>query len=102
MKKNILVKILFLLLVGFVATASAVVTEPGSFTNYLDVFFAMVKGTGGNLAMALIMMFAGYKAYQNANPAPLIWGALAVVLIAASPYMSTSLTDNAQTFMSLP
>ncbi len=27
------------MLVGIVATASAAVTEPGSFKNYLDVFF---------------------------------------------------------------
>ncbi len=102
MKKNLLVKVLFLMLVGIVSTASAVVTEPGSFANYLDVFFAMVKGTGGNLAMALIMIFSGYKAWQNATATPLIWGALAAVLIAAAPYLSTNLTANVSTFMDLP
>ena len=102
MKKNLLAKLSFLMLVGIVATASAAVTEPGSFKNYLDVFFAMVKGTGGNLAMALIMMFSGYKAWQNATATPLIWGALASVLIAAAPYLSTNLTANVSTFMNLP
>jgi len=101
MNKSLLTKVLILVLLGVVTTASAAVTEPGSFKNYLDVFFAMVKGTGGNLAMALIMMFAGYKAYQNATPTPLIWGALAVVLIAASPYLSTNLTTNVRTFMAV-
>ena len=101
MNKSLLTKVTVLVLLGIITTASAAVTEPGSFKNYLDVFFAMVKGTGGNLAMALIMMFAGYKAYQNATPTPLIWGALAVVLIAASPYLSTNLTDNVQTFMAV-
>ena len=100
--KSILIKLLLLLAIGALTTAAAAVTEPGSFKNYLDVFFAMVKGTGGNLAMALIMMFSGYKAWQNGTAAPLIWGALAVVLIAASPYVSTSLSTNVQTFMVLP
>ncbi|MFA6195377.1 MAG: hypothetical protein WC656_01880 [Sulfurimonas sp.] len=101
MKKNLFIKIVLILMVGLVATASAAVTEPGSFKNYLDVFFAMVKGTGGNLAMALIMMFAGYKAYQNATPTPLLWGALAVVLIAAAPYIAVNMTANVETMIAL-
>ena len=101
MNKSLLTKVLILVLLGVITTASAAVTEPGSFKNYLDVFFAMVKGTGGNLAMALIMMFAGYKAYQNATPTPLIWGALAVVLIAAAPYLANNLTENVETFTEL-
>lgn len=102
MKKNFLTKILFLLLFGFVATASAAVSEPGSFANYINVFVTMLKGTGGNLAIALILIFSGLKAWQNASSAPIIWGALASVLIAASPYMSTSLTTNVSTFVNLP
>jgi len=101
MNKSLLTKVMVLVLLGVITTASAAVTEPGSFKNYLDVFFEMVKGTGGNLAMALIMMFAGYKAYQNATPTPLIWGALAVVLIAASPYVASNLTTNVSTFMAI-
>lgn len=101
MKNNIFRTVALILAIGMMTQASAVVTEPGSFSNYLDVFFEMVKGTGGNLAMALIMMFAGYKAYQNATPTPLIWGALAVVLIAGSPYISSNLTTNVSTFMDL-
>jgi len=93
--------ILILMALGAITMLSAAVTEPGSFKNYLDVFFEMVKGTGGNLAMALIMMFAGYKAYQNATAAPLIWGALAVVLIAGAPYISSNLSSNVSTFMDL-
>jgi len=101
MKNSIVTKVLIIMAIGLMTVASAEVTEPGSFANYLEVFFQMVKGTGGNLAMALIMMFAGYKAYQNATPTPLLWGALAVVLIAASPYISTNLTANVETFMDL-
>jgi cell division protein FtsW (lipid II flippase) len=102
MKENSLARV-FLVLVGlgFLTMASAAVSEPGSFSNYVNVFFEMVKGTGGNLAMALIMMFAGYKAYQNATATPIIWGALAVVLIAASPYIADNLTTNVKTFMDL-
>ena len=100
--KNPLFKqILFLMLLGIATTASAAVTEPGSFSNYMNVFFEMIKGTAGKLAMALIMMFAGYKAYQNATPTPIIWGALAVVLIAASPYIATHLATNVSTFTNL-
>ena len=94
-------KILFLLALGIITTASAAVTEPGSFANYVGVFFEMVKGTAGKLAMALIMMFAGYKAYQNATPTPLLWGAIAVVLIAAAPYLANNLTANVEVFTDL-
>ena len=100
MKINLLGKVSILMLLGIMVAASAATTPamPGVLENYLNVLFAMVKGTGGNLAMALIMMFAGYKSYQNAVPTPLIWGALAVILIAASPYIAAGLTTNVQTF----
>ena len=101
-KNGMFIKFLLLMTIGIVVSASAAVSAPGSFNNYVDVFFAMVKGTGGNLAMALIMMFSGYKAYQNATPTPLIWGAIAAVLIAASPYIANSLTTNVSTFTNLP
>ena len=101
MSSPLMKTILLMMVLGLITTASAAVTEPGSFSNYLDVFFQMVKGTAGKLAMALIMMFAGYKAYQNATPTPLLWGALAVVLIAAAPYLATHLANNVETFTDL-
>ena len=98
MKKDFALKLLLIIAIGMVATASAAtVAAPQSFDNYVNVFFEMVKGTGGNLAMALIMMFGGYKAYQNATPTPLIWAAIAAVLIAGSPYIANSLTTNVGT-----
>lgn len=105
MKQNIqhsmMMKVLLILTLGIITTASAAVAEPGSFSNYANVFFEMIKGTGGKLAMALIMMFGGYKAYQNATPTPLLWAALASVLIAAAPYLADNLTTNVKTFTDL-
>jgi hypothetical protein len=94
MKKFLILMFAF----GFFTMASAV-SEPESFANYTNVFFEILKGTGGNLAMALIIVFAGVKAATSHNWAPLIWGALAVVLIAAAPTMSGSLTSTVSTFM---
>ncbi len=96
--KKIFIGLAILVALG-VATSVSAASEPESFTNYVDVFFEMVKGTAGQLVMALIMMFAGHKAYENRTVGPLIWGAVAVVLIAAAPTMSTSLTTSVGTFM---
>ena len=91
----------FLMLVALVGTASAAVSEPGSITNYLGVLFSMLKGTAGQLGMALIAIFSGYKAWANSTSAPIIWGAIAIILIAAAPYIAPSLTSNVGTFMDL-
>ena len=102
MKSNkFLQRALLLLLIGFVATASAAVSEPGSITNYLGVLFSMLKGTAGQLAMALIAIFSGYKAWANSTSTPIIWGAIAIILIAAAPYMAPNLTENVSSYMDL-
>ena len=94
MKINLLGKVSILMLLGIMVAASAATGEPSALSAYAGILFAMVKGTAGKIAMALIMMFAGYKSYQNAVPTPLIWGALAVILIAGAPYIAGGLVDN--------
>jgi len=102
MKKNLLFKVLLLALMGALTSASAVVAEPTSFANFVNVLFEIVKGTAGQLAMALILGFSGYKAWQTNSWGPLIWGAVAIVLIAGGPIIAHSLTTNVNTFMNLP
>lgn len=101
MKNKVLQRIMFLLLIGFVASASAATSEPGSIANYLAVLFDLLKGTAGQLAMALIAIFSGYKAWANSTSAPIIWGAIAILLIAGSPYIAEHLTSNVGTYMDL-
>jgi len=102
MKKNkILQRVAFMLFIALVGTASAAVSEPGSISNYLDVLFSLLKGTAGQLGMALIAIFSGYKAWANSTSAPIIWGVIAIILIAAAPYMAPNLTTNVGTFMDL-
>lgn len=95
MKKNMFFKafVLFALL-GVLTSASAAVTEPGAFKSYLEIFLEMIKGTAGNLVMVLIIIFAGIKAWQVGDKAPLMWGAAAVIAIAAAPSVAPNLTSN--------
>lgn len=95
MKKNIFFKITsMLILFGIFTSASAAVTEPGAFSNYLEIFLEMTKGTAGQLVMVLIIVFAGIKAWQVNDKAPLMWGAAAVTAIAAAPLIAPNLAAN--------
>lgn len=95
MKINKLITVISaLLLFGFLTTASAAVSEPGAFKSYLEIFLEMIKGTAGNLVMVLIIIFAGIKAWQVGDKAPLMWGAAAVIAIAAAPSVAPNLTEN--------
>ena len=87
---------LFLLAGLFLSGTSAFAAEiavPSVVNNFIGIFISLASGKIGIMFIILILAMSGFMAWKNGNITPLFWGFAAALMIGASPFIASELTN---------